>query len=89
MGKLTCSVCEEEVAGAEFIASRRTLFACFELKLRQFLNRNGGLEEKHATSDVLTDIEGTCNGRINCNFLSTACGGGCEVGGEIIKQLAD
>ena len=89
MGKLTCSVCEEEVAGAEFIARRRTLFACFELKLGQFLNRDGGLKQKHATSDVLTDVKSTCNGRIDCNFLNTACGGGFEVGGEIIEQLAD
>ena len=89
MGELTCSVRKEEVTRCEFVSGACSLSFRFRLQFGQLLYRDGNLEKKHSTSDVLTYVESACDCGVDCHILNIAHMRGREVGREVVKQLAN
>ena len=89
MGEIACSVVEVLVTRCKFVTRAGALGIGLYLKLGKLLYRLGHLEKKHSTANVLADVEGAGNGRVDGHVLNAACARRREVSGEVVEELAD
>ena len=59
------------------------------MQLGKLLYCDGHLEKEHSAADVLANIEGACNGRVDGHVLDAARAWCLEVGGEVVEELTD
>ena len=89
MGELACGVIEELVTRREFVACAGSLGISLYLQLGELLYRDRHLEKEHSTANVLANIEGASNGRVDGHVLNAARAWRREVGGEVVEELTD